>query len=179
MKEEEGDPLAGLTRQGNFENDGVHSVQGGISTEVIERMRNEVRESWLAGPAGSREGRKIVFVDGFLLFGKSVPAPLRDLFDVKILLRARYEDAKRRREGRSGYVTLEGFWRDPEGYFDGVVWPNFVGEHEGLVEVGEGEGRFGEEVWCSDERWGLERCLEWVVGVLGREVRGGEKGVDG
>ena len=36
---------------------------------------------------------------------------IRDLFDVKIFLRTDYETAKRRREARSGYVTLEGFWK--------------------------------------------------------------------
>ncbi|CAF9912481.1 ribosylnicotinamide kinase [Imshaugia aleurites] len=64
----------------------------------------------------------------------------RDLFDIKILLRATYEDAKARRKRRNGYVTLEGFWIDPEGYFDMVVWMGYEREYEGLVEGGGGRG---------------------------------------
>ena len=147
--------LGGLVRQGGVDG------HGGIGPEVLERLRAD-------GVADVLRGRTLVVVEGFLLFGRSVPASLRGLFDVRVLLRARYEDAKRRRERRNGYVTVEGFWRDPEGYFDGVVWPNYVGEYGGLVE-GEGEGGGG-GVRVSDERWGLEECLEWVVGVVRGEV---------
>lgn len=115
-------------------------------------------------------------VEGFLLFGRSVPVGVRDLFDVKVLLRAGRGQARARRAGRGAYVTLEGFWQDPEGYFDRVVWPNYVEEHGGMVDgvdgdgVVEGEGSFGQRVHCSDPRWGVEECLEWVVGVVGGEM---------
>ena len=146
----------GLLRQGDFE-----GCEGGsIGREVLERLRADGVGTAVTDVL---RGRTLVVVEGFLLFGRSVPASLTGLFDVKVLLRARYEDAKRRRERRNGYVTVEGFWRDPEGYFDGVVWPNYVGEYGGLVE---GEGG----VRVSDERWGLEECLEWVVGVVRGEV---------
>lgn len=205
----DGDVLGGLVRQGNFEGggkvgeeDGVHGVKRGVSRECVERLRGVVcgrgsgsgGDGWWLGGEGGKEGeegvkkgkgtkrrrRKLVIVDGFLLFGKSVPKSLRELFDVKVLLRARREDAKARRERRNGYVTLEGFWEDPEGYFDGVVWPNYVREHGALVEGGgEGVGSLdGQRVWLSDPGWGLEECLEWVVGVLGREVGGIEEGVE-
>ena len=101
---------------------------------------------------------------------------MRDLFDVKVLLRAGRGQARARRAGRGAYVTLEGFWQDPEGYFDRVVWPNYVEEHGGMVDgvdgegVVEGEGSFGQRVHCSDPGWGVEECLEWVVGVLGGEM---------
>ncbi|KAL9075886.1 MAG: hypothetical protein Q9161_001280 [Pseudevernia consocians] len=186
-----------MERQGNFEpdgdgdgdadgdedEDGVHIARG-ISGACIERMRGKVR-GWEEGVRGL--GRGVVVVDGFLLFGKSVPGSLRGLFDVKVLLRAGYEDAKARRERRNGYVTLEGFWRDPEGYFERVVWPNYVGEYGGLVGVGEGEGGGGggerrefegQRVWLSDPRWGLEECLEWVIGVVGKEVERINRGMD-
>ncbi len=166
-----------LARQGNFEGDGVHGAIRGIPDSVIKRVEREVRGE------GMMKGRTLVIVEGFLLFGRSVPGSLRDLFDLKILLRASYGDAKRRREGRNGYVTLEGFWEDPEGYFDEVVWPNYVGEHGGLVGLGEGgDGGWGwgwkEGVRVSDEGWGLEECLEWVVGVVRGEVKKGDGGGD-
>ena len=150
-----GGAAEGLLRQGDFEGCGGE-VMGG----VLERLRADGAGSAVEGVL---RGRTLVVVEGFLLFGRSVPASLRGLFDVKVLLRARYEDARRRRERRNGYVTVEGFWRDPEGYFDGVVWPHYVGEYGGLVE---GVGG----VRLSDEGWGLEECLEWVVGVVRGEV---------
>lgn len=170
--------LGDLLRQGNFNNDkdnddGVHGAVKGIPSEALERVKSAV-QTWI-GPA--LQGHQLVIVDGFLLFGKSIPASFQDLFDIKILLRARYEDAKRRREKRNGYVTLEGFWEDPEGYFDEVVWPNYVAEYGGLIEEGEGDdggkerGKGG--IRLSDPGWGLEECLEWVVGVL----RGGIEGL--
>ena len=151
----------GLLRQGDFEGCGGEGGSIGLGREVLERLRADGVGSAVTDVL---RGRTLVVVEGFLLFGRSVPASLAGLFDVRVLLRARYEDAKRRRERRNGYVTVEGFWRDPEGYFDGVVWPNYVGEYGGLVE-GEGTG-----VRVSDERWGLEECLEWVVGVVRGEV---------
>lgn len=171
--------LGALLRQGNFDNgngnedehkhDGVHGAINGIPPQTLERVKSSV-QNWI-GPL--LRGRQLVVVDGFLLFGTSIPASFQDLFDIKILLRARYEDAKRRREQRNGYVTLEGFWEDPEGYFDQVVWPNYVVEYGGLMggegEEGEGEGE-KKGIRLSDSEWGLEECLEWVVGVLRREI---------
>ncbi|CAD6566633.1 MAG: ribosylnicotinamide kinase [Alectoria sarmentosa] len=174
---EGGEAPADLVRQGNFE-DGVHGVKG-IEPEVIERMKREV-EAW----PEAVKGRKLVIVDGFLLFGQSIPAPLRDLFDIKFLLRASYEDAKRRRENRNGYVTLEGFWQDPPGYFDRVVWPNYLEEHGDLFRFGadDPDGPLDEargsarRICFSDPHWGLERCLEWIVGVMRREIEGLDSG---
>lgn len=151
----------------------MHGVRGGVGLEgAVERMRGEVVDgNWWSKEQEQGKGRRrqLVIVDGFLLFGKSVPESLRGLFDIKILLRAGYEEAKRRREARNGYVTLEGFWRDPEGYFDMVVWPNYVREHGEMIGGGDGGGQ---RVWFSEPEWGLERCLEWVFGVVRREVEG-------
>lgn len=98
-----------------------------------------------------------------------------------------------RRAGRAGYVTLEGFWEDPPGYVEKIVWPNYVRDHGFLFRDGDVEGDVDEEV--ARER-GIEymegvadgdlgRVLEWAVGVLMRELPrlggsgdgGGEKGV--
>ena len=163
------DELEGLVRQGNYEGglDGVHGVKG-IEDAVVQRLRNEV-ETW---PEVHKK-RKIIVVDGFLLFGASVREQLAGLFDVRVLLRTRYEDAKRRRESRSGYVTLEGFWEDPEGYFDRIVWPNYVREHGFLFERGNGEGEveghgFVDGVMLGSVNESLEETLEWVVGVISK-----------
>lgn len=173
--------LSDLLRQGNFDNgnedDGVHGAVKGIPSEALERVKSDL-QNWIGHVL---RGRQLVIVDGFLLFGKSIPASFQTLFDIKILLRARYEDAKRRREKRNGYVTLEGFWEDPEGYFDEVVWPNYVADYGELIEEGEGDdgGKVGGKggVSLSDPGWGLEECLEWVVGVLRGEIEGLSAGV--
>lgn len=72
----------------------------------------------------------IFILDGFLLYPSpplppSIPAQL----DLKLFLRSTHSLTKSRREARSGYVTLEGFWEDPPGYVDEVVWPNYVRDH--------------------------------------------------
>ena len=167
----------GRVRQGNFEGeemmDGVHGVKG-ISEDVIRHLRSEV-STW----PPSLKTRPLILLDGFLLLGLNVPSSLKSLFDIKILLLASYADAKERRERRNGYVTLEGFWEDPEGYFDDVVWPAYVREHgwvfeggggEGVVDVGK-VGREGVRVW---EEGGLEGGVGWVVGVVREGLEGGE-----
>lgn len=166
-------------RQGNFEGetvmDGVHGVKG-ISEGVIRQLRSEV-ESWDA----TLKTRPLILLDGFLLLGLNVPSSLKSLFDIKILLRASYKEAKERRERRNGYVTLEGFWKDPEGYFEEVVWPGFVREHAWVFEGGDVEGVVrenvvrGEGVRVGDVGVGLEGGLGWVMGVI-REGLEGEEG---
>ncbi len=83
----------------------------------------------------------VVILDGFLLYSDAVAA-LRDQLDVRLFLHVDYNIAKARREARSGYVTRSGnagddgtgFWVDPPGYFDAVVWPNYVRQHAFLYE---------------------------------------------
>lgn len=72
-------------------------------------------------------------------------------------------------------MTLDGFWADPPGYFEDVVWPSYEeghgryfrgGDVEGDVDVdGEGDGGEGVLVGPGGEE-GLEGVLEWVVGVV-------------
>jgi len=99
---------------------------------------------------------------------------VRDLFDVKLFLRTDFQTAKTRREARSGYVTLEGFWEDPPGYVENVVWPNYVQDHAFLFHDGDVEGRADE---AELRRLGIEivpragqddmtACVEWAYGVL-------------
>lgn len=85
-----------------------------------------------------------------------------------------YATAKARREARTGYVTLEGFWEDPPGYVDNVVWPNYVKDHSQLFENGDVEGHPKEDI-C--QRMGLHMmpdpphddmtsCLEWACEII-------------
>ena len=148
---------------------------GRITQTLVEELRDEV--SKIEGPA-----RRVLVLDGFLLFTPSVPPTFRSLLSLKLLLRAPYAEAKERREARSGYETMEGWWEDPPGYFDSVVWPNYVQENGGWFVDGHVEGEVDEEV-CGSEgvkvqdmglgKAGLGEVLRWVVREIGRVV--GEK----
>jgi len=118
----------------------------------------------------------MVLVEGFLLFGEGVKDELAGLFDLRILLRASREQAMKRRKSRNGYVTLEGFWQDPEGYFEEIVWPNFVGDHGFLFEGGDVEGKSksegGEGISVSPVvDAALEDTCEWVLQCLKEALR--------
>lgn len=156
--------------------DGVESMevpaderQGGVTPEVVRELREY-------GVRGGGQ-RHVVIIDGFLLLGNSVKE-IREQCDVKVLLRATYDDAKRRREGRSGYATLEGWWEDPPGYFDKVVWPNYVDEHGFLFVDGDVEGTVNEEttgklgisVAPSMGEPSLERTLRWLVDMIQKRM---------
>jgi nicotinamide/nicotinate riboside kinase len=143
----------------------------GVAEKEVERLRERVSR-WLDGRK-EWEGRRICIVDGFLLFSEDMK-DVRSFFDVKLFLRTSYETAKKRREARSGYVTLEGFWADPPGYVDKVVWPNYVQDHKFLFEDGNVENELDESV-CRDigingmprrAEENMENCLKWAAEVL-------------
>ena len=167
-----GKPLPdGFTKQGGVD-DGVHGPSSAISQQYLEKLWREV-DSW---PAAVKT-RKLVLVEGFLLFGVGVRDTLAELFDLKILLRSTKAAAEKRRKNRNGYVTLEGFWQDPEGYFEDVVWPNYVRDQGFLFEDGDVEGiaKDGDEdeimVGPIDDE-GLEDLCEWVFRCLRKGLEG-------
>jgi nicotinamide/nicotinate riboside kinase len=141
----------------------------GVDAAVIEDLKKEVRD--LVQKHGWNT--PIAIVDGFLLFSESM-ADIRRMFDARLFLRTSYETAKRRREARSGYVTLEGFWADPPGYVDNIVWPNYVKDHAFLFEGQDVRAELNEKV-CSElgiqgmpreAEQNMTKCLQWGVGVL-------------
>ncbi|KAL8694377.1 MAG: hypothetical protein Q9218_000942 [Villophora microphyllina] len=148
----------------------------GITQALVELLRDEV-----SGPTTAflpkDDTQRILLLDGFLLFTPSTPASFRSLLNLKILLCAPYAEAKKRREARSGYDTMEGWWEDPPGYFDKVVWLNYVEENRGFFLAGDVDGEVNREV-CESERvkvkrgksGELEEVLRWVVGEVKRVV---------
>lgn len=124
-----------------------------------------------------RKGGKVAIVDGFLLFSEEM-REVRDLFDIKLLLRTDHATAKARREARKGYVTLEGFWEDPPGYVDQIVWPNYVKDHAFLFHDGNVEGSvkaelckdLGIEVMPDDAQGNMTECVRWAFDVVERQV---------
>lgn len=100
--------------------------------------------------------------------------------DIKIFLRASYAQAKARREARDGYVTLEGFWADPPGYVDKIVWPNYVAEHSWMFQDGDVEGEYKADVLERDAirvpggsgvDGEMDKILEWMVDLILEEMK--------
>ena len=112
--------------------------------------------------------------DGFLLYCKEM-GHVMSLMDIKLFLLASRAKATQRREARDGYVTLEGFWKDPPGYVDKIVWPNYAEAHAWLFEEGDVEGKLNVEIL---EQAGIEaqvgegldinfdETFEWAVEAL-------------
>ncbi|KAM3550548.1 hypothetical protein MY1884_008198 [Beauveria asiatica] len=122
---------------------------------------------------------RLCLFDGFLLYSQSM-TELAPSLDIKILLRASYAQAKARREARDGYVTLEGFWKDPPGYVDDIVWPNHVKEHAWLFENGDVEGEYKQEVLKREgilvPKGGaldpdMAETLQWMVDTILAELQ--------
>jgi nicotinamide/nicotinate riboside kinase len=146
--------------------------ESGVSDAEVQAHHQAV-VSWL-GTSKLPESVTICILDGFLLYSnpakRSIPQGITDLLDLKLFIRSDYARTKTRREARKGYVTLEGFWEDPEGYVDEVVWPNYVAEHkwmfrDGDVDKGDLDGR------VQGER-SMGELLTWCVGTIEREIGG-------
>lgn len=82
---------------------------------------------------------RLCLLDGFLLYPdpnppesnasaadlKKLKREVTDNLSLKLLVLAPREKTIARRTRRTGYVTLEGFWEDPPGYVEDVVWRNW------------------------------------------------------
>lgn len=107
-------------------------------------------------------------------------AAIQSNLDLKLFVRASYAKAKARREARDGYVTIEGFWTDPPGYVDKIVWPNYVEEHAWMFEGGDVEGMFKADALHQEGIKAfeganvdsdMEEVLGWMVNVVIEELR--------
>ena len=128
--------------------------ESGISSDAIDLLRRQL-ENWLnqlpasesqaqAQPTSSPSPNSltICLLDGFLLFPNPDSTPTsqeRELYDIlrpllalKLFIPSTRNLTIDRRTKRSGYVTLEGFWEDPPGYVEDVVWPSYVRDHAWL-----------------------------------------------
>ncbi|OTA65271.1 nicotinamide riboside kinase 1 [Hypoxylon sp. EC38] len=123
---------------------------------------------------------RICILDGFLLYSPEMEAGgIPSLLDTKLFLLVSRERATQRRERRDGYVTLEGFWTDPPGYVDKIVWPNYVASHSSLFKNGDVEGALDEDVLrekgiLAQVGKGVDvdmtTTFEWAVETLMREL---------
>lgn len=106
-------------------------------------------------------------------------ASVQKHIDIKLFLRVSYARAKARREARSGYATIEGFWEDPPEYVEKIVWPNYVIEHQWMFEDGDVEGKLKEDVLREQginvqadkgPDVDMEIILKWAVEILMKEL---------
>ncbi|CAL3973570.1 hypothetical protein PZA11_005773 [Diplocarpon coronariae] len=150
-----------------------------VSDDTIAALKARVSTWTEPGNPGhgilkdSKKAVRLCMFDGFLLYSKALQ-PVQPQIDVKLFLRASHAKAKARREARTGYVTIEGFWEDPPGYVDQIVWPNYVEDHAWMFQGGDVEGSLKKEVL---EEWNIqspdgepdkdmETTLKWAVDVL-------------
>ncbi|KAI4172346.1 MAG: hypothetical protein LQ343_003605 [Gyalolechia ehrenbergii] len=140
-----------------------------VSPEMVDKLRAD-----LADLPGLYDGRPVGIVDGFLLYHSST---IRNLLDMKVLLRANKEGARTRL-----FERFHGDHQDSEqkkhaweavDYFDRVVWRNYADEHAVLFEDGDVEGKpvpgicEGVEISVQpDLDMGLAEVLQWVVDVF-------------
>jgi nicotinamide/nicotinate riboside kinase len=157
--------------------------ESGVSNADVKR-HHEAVVSWLNDLRLPESIRSITIciLDGFLLYSDpakpSIPTSITGLLDLKLFIRSDYARTKTRREARKGYVTLEGFWEDPEGYVDEVVWPNYVTEHkwmfnDGDVDMGDLEWTVHEEgilVGPGKGEKSMGELLTWCIETIEREV---------
>ncbi|KAJ1732854.1 ribosylnicotinamide kinase [Coemansia biformis] len=105
-----------------------------VAPAAIASIRSDMLRSLGVGATGDIPF-SIVLVDGILLFHDSADtgASPGAMCDAGALVFAQRDTLRQRREARGAYATKEGFWVDPPGYFDAVVWPNFVQYHHSLI----------------------------------------------
>ncbi|KAA8893625.1 P-loop containing nucleoside triphosphate hydrolase protein [Sphaerosporella brunnea] len=146
-----------------------------VGEEVVRRMREKVEMA-----AAAVGGVSVAILDGFLMLHEG--SPVEAAMDSKLLLRVPYQVAKQRRESRTGYVTIEGFWQDPPGYFDTIVWPNYVKEHRYLFVDEDVEGQLKPEIEAqrrvhTPQRLddSIEKTLEWAVDILIDELKSSQQ----
>ena len=158
-----------------------------VSDETIAALKAKVK-AWLEpGCAGHKlvtaqdaasAPLKICIFDGFLLYCEATRATM-DQIDVRLFLRVSHAKATQRREARDGYVTLDGFWQDPPGYVDKIVWPNYVEAHKWLFAGGDVEGTPDKAVLNTNSILtqtdqgvdvDMATTLEWAVTTLMREL---------
>lgn len=146
-----------------------------VSSDKIDSLKAKVADWLQPGAPGHKifesQGLHLCLFDGFLLYCKEMQSSM-SLIDIKLFLTVSRAKATQRREARDGYVTLEGFWKDPPGYVDAIVWPNYEEAHQWLFKEGDVQGQLDQDVLQQADILAqvgvgidveMERTLEWAV----------------
>lgn len=149
----------------------------------IAELKQKVADWTRPGRAGHGllvpDKLSLCLLDGFLLYHPPRLDAVMDRLDLKLFLLVSRDRAIQRRKARTGYVTLEGFWEDPEGYVEEIVWPNYAEYHAWLFENGDVEGKVDEAARASrdiriQQGVGLDvdmaATLEWAVNTIMEEL---------
>ncbi|PHH82824.1 hypothetical protein CDD82_4696 [Ophiocordyceps australis] len=152
-----------------------------VPASLIAALKARVDASLPPDHALRRGALRLCLLDGFLLYAPSVAA-LKPYLDIKFFLRASRANAKLRREARDGYATLEGFWKDPPGYVDKIVWPCYVDEHSWMFQDADVQGPYRHDVLRSEGICVLDQdavdadigdTLTWMVDTLLEKLQNG------
>jgi nicotinamide/nicotinate riboside kinase len=95
----------------------LHDGSSLLDTETAKQLQD------ILGHLADKDSIRFVIVDGFMLYWDKL---VYDQLDCKISCMASYESLKQRRSAREGYSTVDGYWVDPPGYFDAIVWPEYM-----------------------------------------------------
>ncbi|KAI8067189.1 P-loop containing nucleoside triphosphate hydrolase protein, partial [Gongronella butleri] len=110
----------------------THDGSGQITAPWLDTWR---RQYALTHPDDEKEDDTLwLIVDGFMLLSDE---RVQALLDHRFFVTASYATLKTRRSARQGYHTLEGYWTDPPGYFDAIVWPEYLRAHKHLLDNGQ------------------------------------------
>ena len=116
-------------------------------------------------------------MDGFLLYAPTISA-IHPFLDIKLFLPIDFCTAKKRRDARGPYVTKDGLWHEPEGYFEKIVWGNYAREHTWMFKGGDVEREPDDEVlkekavsvMSGGSDVDMEITLKWAVKILMKEL---------
>ncbi|CAH0050203.1 unnamed protein product [Clonostachys solani] len=149
-----------------------------VPDSLIAELKSRVASLLPSAHPLNTKALQLCLLDGFLLYPPSM-TPIQPFLDVKLFLRTEYAKAKARREARDGYVTIEGFWADPPGYVDDIVWPNYVEEHAWMFEDGNVEANYHLDILSKEgikvpTEAGVDgdmgKTLEWAVDTILKEL---------
>ncbi|KAI5791714.1 hypothetical protein DFH27DRAFT_527477 [Peziza echinospora] len=171
----------------------LEGIRSDISRELSQKISavNENEKENEEKKDGNEKGNtslNLIILDGFLLYHDeedttSPQHPLLTLLDLRLLLRTNFLTASKRRNDRMTYVSVENFWEDPAGYFDQIVWPNYVHYHSHVFENGDVEkggltewARSEAVIFLQPEDGGgdaqIEEVLRWACGKVVETVAG-------
>ena len=139
------------------------SYEGDVSLQLTKEERHHFELK-----LSKYQDTPIAFVEGFMLYHDP---KIVSLFDVKLFFYASYDCLKARRESRSGYNTVAGFWVDPPGYFEKMVWPEYVKNHAHLFNNNDVNDTLNEYSlkelqiipYKNDANLSLVELLEWSL----------------
>jgi nicotinamide/nicotinate riboside kinase len=149
-----------------------------LEPDVYEELSALIASALTSSPALSKDNTRFCILDGFLLF--THPEVIAQL-DIRLFLRASRAVSKKRRAERPPYLTVDGWWRDPEHYFDRVVWPEYVASHAWMFSEGDVDGDRvdraileeyrvrtpeGRDEGGTDGETGFESVVRWAVDAI-------------